>query len=117
MDRDPEDSDLREGLLWLVRRRRRFRVTGPSMRPVLEPGAHVLVDPRAYRTDPPVVGDVVVARHPFKKDVRVVKRVAAVLPDGRVALRGDNRAESTDSTTFGTVAPDRLLGRVTSRLA
>ena len=99
-------------LLWAVGRRRRIRIVGASMAPTFRPGDEVLVDPRAYRTRPPVRGDVVLARHPYRGDVRLVKRVTRVEPSGAVFLEGDNPAESSDSRVFGALRPERLLGRV-----
>ena len=87
------------------------------MAPLLEPGEEVLVDPRAYRRTPPRPGDIVVARHPYRTDLLLVKRVANVLEDGTCVLEGDNRSESTDSRAFGSLPPERILGRVTSRFS
>lgn len=109
-------SRAREILLWLVRRRWRFRITGYSMVPALNPFDEVLVDGRAYRRARPRPGDIVVTRHPYRRDVLLVKRVAAVLDDGRCLLTGDNPDESTDSRSFGLIPAERILGRVTSRL-
>lgn len=105
-------SNLYELILWLLRRRRRFRITGDSMRPLLEPGDEVLVDSGAV----PRPGDIVVARHPFIRNLRVIKRVEAVGEDGRYLLKGDNPIASDDSRAFGPVSGERILGRVTSRL-
>jgi nickel-type superoxide dismutase maturation protease len=102
---------------WLLRRRRRVRVTGDSMLPTLRPGDELLVNPRAYRRHPIQVGDVVVVRHPFRSDVTAVKRVAAVRDDGRCDLRGDNPAASEDSRNYGALAPSHIMGRVTCRFA
>jgi len=110
-----KSSHLGELLLWFLRLRRRFRITGNSMMPLLKPGDEVLVNPRAYRKIPPNPGDVVVTRHPYRKDLRLVKRVTAVLDDGRCLIEGDNPSESTDSRSFGSVALEQILGRVTSR--
>lgn len=85
------------------------------MAPTLVSGDEVLIDPRAYRHRAPAAGDVVVCLHPYQRDVRIVKRVARV-EDGRCTLTGDQPDESTDSRSFGTVAFDRILGRVTARL-
>ncbi len=104
-------------LLWLLRLRRRFRVAGASMMPLLEPGDEVLVDPRAYRDSPPQVGEIVLAQHPFQPELKMVKRVASILEDGGCYLAGDNSLESSDSRSFGPVPPDRILGRVTGRFA
>ncbi len=109
-------SSFREMLLWLLRRRRRFRVTGDSMRPLLAPGDEVLIDPLAYRHGLPHVGDIVVAQHPYIRDLRLIKRVTAVNAGGRCRLEGENSAASTDSRAFGALSPAHLLGRVTSRL-
>jgi nickel-type superoxide dismutase maturation protease len=87
------------------------------MAPLLEPGDEVLVDPRAYRQTPPCYGDLVVAWHPYRSDLLLIKRVARVLENGYCVLEGLNPAESTDSRAFGSLPPERILGRVTSRFA
>jgi nickel-type superoxide dismutase maturation protease len=87
------------------------------MVPLLQPGDEVLVNPRAYRRTSPCPGDIVVARHPYRTDLRVVKRITSVLENGNCELGGDNPSESTDSRYFGPIPPRRILGRVTSRFA
>ena len=109
------ESSWRELLFWLLRFRKRFRVTGTSMAPLLQPGDEVLVDPRAYKHATPHAGDIVVSQHPYRADVRLVKRITAILQDGRCLLEGDNPSDSTDSRSFGAVAPQQILGRVISR--
>jgi nickel-type superoxide dismutase maturation protease len=105
----------RELLWWLLRRRRRFRVSGTSMLPLLKPGDEVLVNPHAYRRTPPQPGDIVVAQHPFRPEVRLIKRVTDVLDSGHYVLKGDNPTESTDSRTFGAISASHIIGQVTSR--
>ena len=85
------------------------------MLPLLKPGQEVLVDPDAYRNSLPEPGDIIVARHPGRPDLKVIKRVEAVIKNELVVLKGDNPAESTDSRVFGPVNREHLLGRVTSR--
>lgn len=83
-------------------------VDGDSMRPTLEPGDRLVV----LRL-PPRVGDLVA----LQREGRVlVKRVAA-LDGGQLVVHGDNAAASTDSRTFGPVAPSAVLGRVVYRYA
>ena len=101
------------------RRWRPFRVevSGPSMRPTLEPGDWALaIAPERVRP-----GDVVVVQHPERPGFEIVKRVVAVAgdraPDGagaadRVWVEGDDLSSSTDSRAFGAVPLDLISGRV-----
>lgn len=82
------------------------------MVPTLAPGDHVFVDPRAACG----TGDVVVVRHPFKRDVILIKRLGRVTPAGRLELVSDNPAEGTDSRGFGAVSPELVVGRAVARL-
>lgn len=82
------------------------------MRPALSDGDVVLTDPRSLTT----VGDIVLARHPFKKSVKMLKRISAIDEGGRYLLAGDNPGDSTDSRSFGTVANHDILGKVVARL-
>lgn len=82
------------------------------MYPLLVDGDTVLFDEEAYRAHLPARGDIVLARHPFKRDVVMCKRVDHVTSEGRLFLVGDNRLESSDSRGFGALSPDRILGRV-----
>lgn len=111
------DSGPRELLLWLLRRRKRVGINGPSMLPGLQPGDEVLVDARAYRQLPPQPGDIVLAVRPDRAAVTLIKRVQAIDADGRLFLLGDNPTASTDSRLFGPVPPENVLGKVTSKFA
>lgn len=83
------------------------------MSPTLNSGDAVLVDTRANIN----VGDIVLADHPYKSSVTILKRVAEISADGRISLTGDNQAESTDSRTFGPVSIKSIIGRVECRLS
>ncbi|MGV2828195.1 nickel-type superoxide dismutase maturation protease [Myxosarcina sp. GI1(2024)] len=108
-------TGYRELLFWLLRRRKRFRVTGNSMQPLLQPGEEILLDRHAYQKSLPQVGDIVIATHPLRPELIIVKRVILVRADGNLFLQGDNPAESSDSRTFGAVNLKHILGKVTSR--
>ena len=97
---------------WILRRRRRFTVVGPSMEPTLRAGQVVLVNGRGVVA----VGDVVVATHPRRSGLKIVKRLAEQSADGGWVLSSDNTAEphSEDSRTFGPAPADAIVGRVTS---
>jgi nickel-type superoxide dismutase maturation protease len=83
-------------------------VAGASMEPYLYAGDCVLVR-RGLRAR---VGDVVLVRRPDRVDLVVVKRVAEVLPDGRLWLAGDNPSASDDSRLFGAVPASAVEGRL-----
>lgn len=95
---------------WALQRVHRYRVTGNSMAPTLVDGQHVLV--RAVATADP--GSIVVVRHPFRTDIRMIKRVQSVHADG-LHLTGDNPAESSDSSALGRIPWIHLIGVVTAR--
>ncbi|MEU0332588.1 nickel-type superoxide dismutase maturation protease [Streptomyces sp. NPDC006193] len=81
-------------------------VTGPSMVPTLRHGDQLLVRyGGTVRT-----GDVVVLRHPFQQDLLVVKR-AVERREGGWWVRGDNPYAGGDSTDYGVVPEDLVLGR------
>lgn len=110
------DSGWLEQLRFYTGRRRVVEVVNESMLPTLQPGDTLLYDPRAYRRTAPAPGDLVVVAHPQRPELRLVKRVSALLAGDRVEIRGDNAARSEDSRHFGPVARSALAGRITSRL-
>jgi nickel-type superoxide dismutase maturation protease len=91
---------------------RAVEVTGDSMLPALRPGDWLLVRPGA-RIEP---GSVVVARHPHREDLLIVKRAARRENDGWW-LESDNQraAGRQDSWDFGTVPDALIVGRVVLR--
>ena len=86
-------------------------VSGESMAPALLSGDQIVIDTRAQ----PRVGDIVVARHPFRTDVHVIKRLVGFDERGRARLEGDNPRESTDSRTLGHFPPELILGPMIER--
>jgi signal peptidase I len=94
----------------------RFRVEDESMQPTLEPGDYVLVNRWAYRTRAPSPGDLVVLEDPEVPTRFLIKRVSETLGAREVRLTGDNEAVSRDSRTFGSVALERIVGKVWLRL-
>lgn len=83
------------------------------MWPTLNNGDTVLVMPRPTIRE----GDIILANHPYKSSVKIVKRVAEILPDGALILRGDNPVESTDSRSFGSISKRDVVGKVICRLS
>lgn len=116
----------------------RVAVVEGSMRPSIEPGDWLLVDPIVRRW--PRRGSLVVFREP-ESDILAIKRVAAIpgdvvkgvrvtdpdtgqdvdvtirlVPD-EAWLLGDDPAVSIDSRRYGPVALERLVGRAWFRYA
>ena len=50
------------------------------MFPTLKEGDVILYDPQAYAHKMPVAGDVVIAIHPARSDLRIVKRIENITP-------------------------------------
>ena len=122
-DAASSDQATQENLITQVLFGRVWRVlvAEGSMRPALEPGDWLLVDPTTRRW--PRRGTIVVVRQPAS-GMLVVKRVAARpgdtvrLPGGSLRmgpaeawLLGDAPDVSVDSRTYGAVSLDHLVGR------
>ncbi|MFF4756008.1 nickel-type superoxide dismutase maturation protease [Streptomyces sp. NPDC002514] len=86
-------------------------VSGPSMVPTLYHGDWLVLQYGA-RIRP---GDIVVLRHPFQQDLLVVKR-AVERREGGWWVLGDNSYAGGDSTDYGAVPQELVLGRVRLRL-
>ncbi len=99
--------------LLLFNYRTRYRVEGDSMTPSLMPGDQVLIDGNAEIA----AGDIVVARHPFKKNLEMIKRVSEIDADEKYFLISDNPAGSSDSRSFGPVPRGGIIGKVVSHLS
>lgn len=81
------------------------------MLPDLKDGDKVLVKPQeSYQ-----IGDIVVAQHPFKQSVVLIKRISEI-DEQSVSLSGDNPSESTDSRTLGRIPKKDILGKVIKKL-
>ncbi|MFZ1702165.1 MAG: nickel-type superoxide dismutase maturation protease [Pyrinomonadaceae bacterium] len=112
MDNEIPNATWKDRVLYFAGRRQAYLIEGDSMLPTLNDGDAVLIKP----TRDIVVGDVILAYHPFKSSVTILKRVAEVAADGSLTLSGDNLAESTDSRSFGAVSVESIIGRVICRL-
>ena len=84
----------------------RVEVEGMSMHPTLSPGERLLV----HRTRRVRMGDVVVITDPELATRTLVKRVSAIA-DHAVSVSGDNPLGSRDSTDFGPVPKELIIGR------
>ena len=112
MDKRLPKANWIDIFLLTIGKRKRFRVNGDSMLPCLKNGDEVLVK----HVIKPQVSDVILARHPYKKSVTILKRISEITKDGKYFVIGDNPNDSTDSRTFGTIPLDDILGKVEKRI-
>ena len=90
----------------------RVAVAERSMEPALRPGDWLMV----RRTRRIRAGQIVLARHPGRPDLLIVKRVARQTPAGGWWLESDNPgAGAVDSRRFGPVPGSLIEGRVLVR--
>ena len=88
-------------------------VAGPSMSPTLADGDTVVVRYGAVVRP----GAVVVLRHPIRAELLVIKRAVQQRPGGRWWVLGDNPYNETgDSTEYGAVPAELVLGRAYLRI-
>lgn len=105
-------------------------VHGPSMEPTLQQYDFLVVWQWGYE---PEKDDIVVTTANNSLKQNIIKRVIAVggetvsyerdgetvrvtVPDGQVFLRGDNRAQSTDSRELGCFTEEEICGKVVARI-
>jgi phage repressor protein C with HTH and peptisase S24 domain len=86
-----------------------YRVAGDSMRPTYAPGDTLL----GWRWGRPRAGRVIVAQHGKQP---LIKRLVRLTPGGGLWLEGDNAAASTDSRSFGPLAPRTYRATIIGRL-
>jgi len=87
------------------------------MEPTLRPGDWLLVWRGMRPGHPPYVrpGQIVVAQHPERKDMLVVKRAAWREPGGWYLTSDNPAAGAVDSGRFGLVSPDQIKGTLLLR--
>ena len=98
--------------LLLIGKRKRFCVNGDSMSPCLKNSEEILIKQSKNLK----IGDVVLANHPFKKSVKILKRISEIDTNGKCFLIGDNPNESTDSRTFGAISLNEILGKAEKKI-
>jgi nickel-type superoxide dismutase maturation protease len=92
----------------------RAAVAERSMEPGLHPGDWLLAWRGGRAGTPPRIrpGQIVIAHHPGKPDILLVKRAARLQPDGWWLTADNPAAGAVDSRDFGPVRPDLIVARV-----
>ena len=95
----------------------RVAVAERSMEPALYPGDWLLARRTIRAGRPPRVrpGQVVVARHPGRPELLLVKRAARRAPGGWWLASDNPGAGAVDSRAFGPVPPGLIEGRILLR--
>lgn len=106
------DVTWKDRIHFFLGRLEAYQVEGDSMLPTLKGGDAVMIERNASVS----IGDIVLAQHPYKQSVKILKRVESIDAGGRYSLVGDNPDESTDSRTFGAVPLESIYGRVVCRV-
>jgi nickel-type superoxide dismutase maturation protease len=112
MKNELPEANWKEKVLFYLGMRRGIRVEGDSMLPNLKDGDGILIDSDAKIS----IGDIILAKHPFKKSVIILKRLTEIDQNGHYFLVGDNPSESSDSRTFGALSAKHILGKAVCRL-
>lgn len=92
--------------------RKAVRVEGNSMLPTLKDGDIVIINSNSK----PAENIIVLANHPYKQRVKIIKRIKEIDENKNCYLIGDNPSESTDSRTFGVISPKDILGIIENKL-
>ena len=100
---------IRDVIRYLFGRRSRYVLSGKSMLPTLKPETYVFV---CEQTNPQE-GDIIVAYHPHKPQLLLIKRLESISAKG-LWIIGDNPQYSTDSRSFGWVPEELFIGVVCS---
>jgi nickel-type superoxide dismutase maturation protease len=112
MEKELPQASWKERILFFLGKRKGFLVDGNSMLPALKEGDVVLINTKTGFA----AGDIVLAQHPFKQSVKILKRITEITPEEKYFLSGDNPKESTDSRSFGAIAKKDILGKAVCRL-
>ena len=112
MENELPEADWMEKIAYFLGWREIFLIEGDSMFPALKDGDFVLINPYADLR----IGDIALARHPFKQSVKIIKRIREISPERKYFLVGDNLSESTDSRSFGVIPAKDILGKAVCRL-
>ncbi len=96
----------------------RVAVAERSMEPTLRPGDWLLVwrGVRSNRRPRIRPGQIVVASHPQRPDMLLIKRAAKSEPGGWYLSSDNPRAGAVDSGRFGLVSPELIRATVHHRL-
>ena len=113
--RVPRKAKIWDWFAFLLKKKIRFQVQGNSMLPLLVEGDEVFVRPQYKNKSQIQIGDLVVIQHPYRTDLILIKYVASIQAQGAIYVLGTNLKESTDSRSFGWIAPHLIRGCIWSR--
>ena len=89
---------------------KRFVVKGHSMQPLFNPGDRVIINRWAYLFSPPKPGDLVAFWLQDESSDILLKRIKTI-SGNRVFVIGSNPNDSLDSSSFGAVSKNKVIGK------
>ena len=80
------------------------------MEPTLMEGDSIIFE--EISTKKILINDIVLAHHPFKKNIKIIKRVSKIKNDKSFFLSGDNNelGNNSDSNSFGYIEKNNIIG-------
>ena len=86
-----------------------FDVKGNSMLPTYKDGDSISLS--SFEGQKIKVNDIVVCSHPFKTNLKILKRVTKIKDDRKLFLEGDNMdiSSSEDSHNFGYIDTNNVI--------
>jgi len=90
----------------------KLRITGHSMEPNLKENDLVLISNIVYIYKDPEINDIVA----FKLNGKILVKRIIKIKDTRYFLQGDNKDDSFDSRSFGSVSKKEILGKLIYKL-
>ena len=91
----------------------RFKIVGHSMEPQIKNGSEVLVSNIPYWFQKPRLSDIVAFTDSNNKIL--VKRIIKVT-ESAYFVQGDNKKDSLDSRSFGSILKNQIIGKVLYKL-
>ena len=106
-----QKPDLFTLFLIVLGYRQHLRVVGNSMEDTLSEGDLIIYKKISPKNLDLKIGDIVVAFHPKIKSKLIIKRIYKIYQT-KFDLRGDNFLSSTDSSEWGLIELDLIVGKV-----
>ncbi len=107
-------AGIQDWLLWLIGINKIRKIAGDSMLPLLHQSEKIFCR-KVYTGARVKIGDIVIAKHPYKK-IEIVKQINAIKKNNTYNLVGTNKSSSTDSRTYGNLDSSKIISKIISKI-